>query len=358
MIAFALGETVGETLAQEWDELHQRCLDNHPYSNSAWLLSYIEQFGSDEKREIVIATGRDQTGALQVAAAFEIGFEAHWGVHYRVLRFLGTENYLFDYAEILAEDKQSAAQLLQHVLRSKQFDVLEIRNVLEGSLTASALQAIAPTDAEMSSPYTAPGIQFDSDGQVLGDLLKKKSLRRHRKYFERQGALLLRSVEDEAELSEALPKFFQQHIERWHSIGNPSQFLDATQSAFFSTLGRRLLNAKSLRFDILECDGNAIAYHFGFQHGDRFYWYKPSFDPLLAKHSPGEALLHALFEKYAAHVSYFDFTIGNEAFKNRFANSYPRILWWRLERPLLLRLRTRILATLRAMRKVVRNLKE
>ena len=64
-----------------------------------------------------------------------------------------------------------------------------------------------------------------------------------------------------------------------------------------------------------------IAFHFGFLYNKKFLWYKPSFDVRLAKHSPGEVLLKELLEyAYARGCEEFDFSIGEEPFKKRFAN--------------------------------------
>ena len=59
----------------------------------------------------------------------------------------------------------------------------------------------------------------------------------------------------------------------------------------------------------------------------RSFWYKPSFDPAFARRSPGEVLLRALIEQ--AHVegaTYFDFGLGDEAFKARFATERRPLL--------------------------------
>ncbi len=50
-------------------------------------------------------------------------------------------------------------------------------------------------------------------------------------------------------------------------------------------------------------------------------WYKPTFDISYAKRSPGEVLLKILLEYALEHdVAKFDFTIGDEDYKYRFAN--------------------------------------
>ena len=63
-------------------------------------------------------------------------------------------------------------------------------------------------------------------------------------------------------------------------------------------------------------------------------WYKPSFAIDLARHSPGEALLRQLLlaaieEKACA----FDFGLGEEAFKSRFATGIRYVRNWGLYAP-------------------------
>jgi CelD/BcsL family acetyltransferase involved in cellulose biosynthesis len=77
-----------------------------------------------------------------------------------------------------------------------------------------------------------------------------------------------------------------------------------------------------LRFAVVSLDGEAIAYHLGFECNGRFIWYKPTFEVALARHSPGEVLIKFLLEDAAARgLLEFDFGPGEEAFKYRFSNS-------------------------------------
>ena len=63
------------------------------------------------------------------------------------------------------------------------------------------------------------------------------------------------------------------------------------------------------------------AYHFGFLLDGKYTWYTPTFDPELSAYSPGEVLLRRLFLSFSSdHVREFDFTIGDEAYKKRYAN--------------------------------------
>ena len=104
-------------------------------------------------------------------------------------------------------------------------------------------------------------------------------------------------------------------------VGEPSQFLDPAQRVLFEALVEELDPTRILRFAVLELNDRPIAYHFGFEFDGKFIWYKPSFDVALWDSAPGEVLIrHLLIYCLGAQVREFDFTVGDEAFKYRFAN--------------------------------------
>jgi CelD/BcsL family acetyltransferase involved in cellulose biosynthesis len=71
----------------------------------------------------------------------------------------------------------------------------------------------------------------------------------------------------------------------------------------------------------VEFNGQPIAFHFGFDYFGSLIWYKPSFDVRYAEHSPGLLLTRKIIEDGLQRSKReLDFTIGEEAFKDRFAN--------------------------------------
>ena len=76
-----------------------------------------------------------------------------------------------------------------------------------------------------------------------------------------------------------------------------------------------------VRFSCLTFNEIPIAYHFGFEYANKLIWYKPSFNIDFFSKSPGTVLLKFLIE-YALekNLDEFDFTIGDEKFKDRFSN--------------------------------------
>ncbi len=174
--------------------------------------------------------------------------------------------------------------------------------------------------------YSCPTVRDEGTG-TFERLARKESLRRHENRLRRQGNLAFRHIEDRQEIQRHLDEFFAQHATRQALNGVRSQFLDSAPRAMMRALVEELDPAHELRFCALELNGRAIAYHFGFQRAGKFIFYVPSFDVNYWDDSPGEVLLRNLF-KYAQQekLSEFDFTIGDEAYKDRFAN-HVRKTW-------------------------------
>jgi CelD/BcsL family acetyltransferase involved in cellulose biosynthesis len=156
------------------------------------------------------------------------------------------------------------------------------------------------------------------------------------------GNVVFRHLESRGEIKSRLPEFYLQHIGRRALVGDESLFCRAESRTFYEALVDELDPEHELRFAVVELDGRTIAFHFGFECNGKFVWYKPAFDVDLRHYSPGEVLLRELFE-YAGHrgLREFDFTVGGEAFKRRFANRtrhnhtmflYPRTFRGRIGR--------------------------
>lgn len=162
----------------------------------------------------------------------------------------------------------------------------------------------------------------------------KKSLRRHANAMDRMGAVTVRHLCDGPTIREHLSEFFEQHIARWAATPYPSLFLDSRQRSFYERLTEAGSRAGWLRFCRLDLNGSAVAYHFGTSYRGCYLWYKPTFEIGMAQHSPGEVLLRQLLLAAideGAHT--FDFGLGDESFKQRFATHTHSVRTWGLYPP-------------------------
>lgn len=204
-------------------------------------------------------------------------------------------------------------------------------HVPESSPTTAALERVAGRlDLCLREEYSmvAPRVDFEAL-HGAGHPARKKSLLRHEKTLAKSGDLRIIHAHSCGQIMAWLPAFFEQHIERWQGTGSPSLFLDPKQRAFYQALVAS--EATFLRMTRVEWNDEPAAFHFGFSYRGSYLWYKPSYSTSLARYSPGEVLLrHLLLAAEDEGCRTFDFGLGDEAFKRRFATSIEVVRSWGL----------------------------
>lgn len=274
-----------------------------------------------------------------------------------------------DYLDIIA-DRDYHKTVLQHILKRCSIEtplaLLMLRNIPSDSPTAHLISKLARRfglQTLISGVSLCPSIQIRHDLAYAKKRANAYSLKRPVSYFKRKGDLEVIDIPSVEMAREHLPRFFDQHIQRWHLKHKSSLFVNDQNRQFFQSLAEKLLPAGYLLFSVALLDNNPISYHFGFLFCGRLIWYKPSFDPSYAKHSPGVVLLKHLIDYAIDHnLDELDFTIGDEKFKRRYANHerktynfslYPRGLRYATHLFLV-----KALAARRNARKFVSRLKE
>ncbi len=303
----------------QWDELLARSPADTLFLRLGWLQAWRETLGVDA-RLIVPRIHRD--GRLIAAAAF---------VHRDgVLAFAAGERS--DYADALISQEYGDAVARELAIAlfaaardaATPFKCFELRRVPSASRTLAHLNGADRTfHATVRGSTDAPAM----DMAVVEEKLKKKSLVRHDRGLRKLGTVECLTLTRAADILPRLDAFLDQHIRRWHDTPSPSLFLDPLNRAFYRAVVERLDDTGVMRFSTITLNGDLVAAHFGFLHAGKFIWYKPSFEPTLSKHSPGEVLLkYLLAEAARERASEFDFTIGDEAFKMRFATTVRQVL--------------------------------
>lgn len=179
--------------------------------------------------------------------------------------------------------------------------------------------------------HPAPRLELAANQEAARTAARKKSLVRHENALRRRGDLVICHLRQGAEILPHLDAFFAQHITRWQATPFPSLFHEPAQRQFYQTLCTQAADTGWLRFTRLDWDGHPIAFHFGSCYDGSYLWYKPSFDVELARHSPGEVLLRQLMlAAMDEGAETFDFGLGDETFKQRFATSTWRVRNWGL----------------------------
>lgn len=325
-------------LEHDWQRLWALQPRPEVFMHYAWARAFVEVYGPGRGLHVVVIKESDQAWCILPLFRDQRN---------RLL-FIGDPRS--DYSDVLCDPKD--IDLVGPVLTAhlRRLSGLSLSAVPEHSLLWTALKGIRhPFTIEVEEP--CPAIQFDPEGQVVKELLKKESLRRHEKKVAKLGVIALQRMATREEALAQLPVLFEQHIARWRTTSTPSPFEREEHRRFY----QRLVEDEQLwpwvDFRLVKAGDRTVATHFGFFHDRRFIWYKPSFDPELSSLGPGEVLLkHLIAAASDEGAVEFDFTRGNEGFKQRFATVIRQN--YRIHRPTLIqRLRSvasRVRSSLRA----------
>lgn len=321
-----------EVLASEWDRLWASNPRRHIFGRFSWIRAWWKGYG----RGVALCTPVAFVDDRVVGILPLVRQEAR-------LRFLGEPGS--DYNDVLCEGT-GTARILEALLDAvcgmpgNLWRGATLGNLPEHSLFLTHMPELPDRWRKritISPSHLCPTVLLDEENReaTLQAILAKKEPRQLENRLQRFGRLTFRHIEHREEIRRHLPSFFQQHIQRRAMVADgESRFLGEQSRVFYQALVEELDPRNELRFAVMELDGRPIAYDFGLQLNGKFIPYKPTFDINLWEESPGQVMYRRLFS-YAknAPVTEFDFTIGDETYKRRFANHTRRNFTVRLYRP-------------------------
>ena len=306
-----------QSLEHEWDRLWRTQPGRQVFTAFGWLRArWLARDGRQRLHTPVVLSGGKVVGILPLVADDSR------------LRFAGAP--FSDYNDLICEPTSDAPAVAAMALSALERLEAPLRhcvleNLPEGSILVSGLERLVPSmrsRVRLLPGQSCPTLLLgERREEILTQILSKRSLKRHQNKLRQLGSIRFHHLEDRGEIRRHLPRFFDQHIHRRALAGDRSHFLEPESRRFYEHLIETLDPSRELRFGVLELDGRPLAYHLGFELNGRFTWYKPTFDVDCWDLSPGEVLLKSLFEYVRERpIEEFDFTRGDEAFKDRFAN--------------------------------------
>ena len=220
----------------------------------------------------------------------------------------------------------------------REWDTLDLIRVPEKSETVRSLQAACSesglfctvTDRIMCPALT---FEYDPSGNVMKPADKKKTSRREARQasLRRQQGYRVEHLTDSAAVASHLDELFDYHIARWSPTDTPSLFVDPANCAFYREMVETVGGAGWILLTVLEVLGKSVGFLLSFAFAGNLLGYKMSFDGSLAKHSPGDVLLREAFAYAVAHrFEEYDFSVGGEPYKMRFANQVRYAISYRI----------------------------
>lgn len=312
--------------AGEWNALAERSQTSTVFQTYEWFDVWWRTFGAHRRLFfIIVRSAGEIIGFAPLMIRRGITGAAQ-------LELIGTGNA--DYQDFIlptrtAEAMDAICALLRE--RSNTWFRAWLGNVPAESSTLQLLQRCGgPSDLHVveETRVACPTLRLEGREEAAKRLVGKYSMRRPLNWFARHGELRFRHLTERGEIDALLPCFFDQHMRRRRAAGGRSLFEGAEQRTFYQDLAHAALTAGWLQFSVVELDREPIAFHFGFDYRRTITWYKPSFEPRYAHHSPGLLLIQQLIEDGLRRGRReIDFTIGDETFKQRFANQHRANLY-------------------------------
>jgi CelD/BcsL family acetyltransferase involved in cellulose biosynthesis len=294
------------------------------FQSFPWHVCWWRAFGAPH--ELFVILGYAGSRLVGIAPMMITRERGPVGQVQRHVHFIGSINHASDYCDFITDPDVPEAldALLEEICASSNgFSRIDLSHFPGHSPN----QARALEYFKSRGMRTTVEFQADAPVRVLGnaqadlETVNKSRNRKQTRFFEKSGELRFHQCASEAEILGYLDSFFEQHTARRARTGAPSQFLDPAQRSFYRDLVRELLPYGWLRFDVILYNGNPLAFHFGFDYRNRRIFYKPTFDVSFSSKSPGEVLIQFLLrDAIDRKLEEFDFTVGSEPYKYRFAN--------------------------------------
>jgi CelD/BcsL family acetyltransferase involved in cellulose biosynthesis len=299
----------------QWPELLARDPNRHVFATPEWHKVWWEEFGAGKDLFVLTMHRGDELAAI--VPLYRRTVDAR-----RILRFVGGID-LTDYLGPICarEDRDLVAEALVGWLSETDvgWDELDAHNMPVPFGFAEFLVDHADRkgfsfklDQEETSAVLV--LPDDWDAYLAGlDSKDRHELRRKRRRLERDhpDAAVRRTTEET--LDADLKVFFEMHR---GAEGLKGHFMKPEIATFFERVARAFHPLGWLRLDFLEIGGQAIASTYGFELDETFYLYNSSYEPDMARLSPGFVLVSELVRGVLEKgLERFDFLRGPERYK-------------------------------------------
>jgi len=243
-----------------------------------------------------------------------------------------------DYCDFLSlpDDRPTFVDAVLAELRQRNVCDVTLTNLPADSATVTALrQTSEQTGYHLfaRTAYICAQVSLAKLGRRPGEnkpvLPGKKMVRRSLAAMGREAPVLLDHARSWEVINPLLPEFADAHVARFQATGRVSNLASLERRVFLDELAKLLSKQGWVVLTRMMSGAKTLAWNYGFQFRDTWFWYQPTFDSSLEKYSPGFCLLAKLIEEAADNpaLNVVDLGLGAEEYKERFANQSRETLY-------------------------------
>ncbi len=315
-----------DALQREWDDLLDRS-ESRVFQTFEWQRTWWRHFGEPDKRSrlhmIVVREGEILIGIAplyieRVAVLGPLG--------YRRLSFTGrgTSDYLDLIVERGKEDLV-CTQVARHLaLRRKDFDIVLLEDIHDGSLThdrlRTALSAAGFSGERFLSEYCPRTTLRETwtDTVATFPSAHRNRLMKRMRVISEEFRAEFEHVTDFGQVESAMNDFIRMHQSRWNVVGHQGVFADSITDQFHRGVAPLLMKRGWLLLAFLKMEGKRFVGDYGLVYRSECSTYLGgAFEtPKVNRYSPGNVLLmHIMRECHTLGVKVYDFMRGTERYK-------------------------------------------
>ncbi|MCX6620790.1 MAG: GNAT family N-acetyltransferase [Acidobacteria bacterium] len=299
-----------------WNEVAEASGLDHPFLTHAWVLSWWECFGAGSTLQILVLKAGEQTVAIAPLILTPIRM---WGIKVRRLGFFYNSHVPRADFLIAQRPEEAYRAIWSHISRSRDWDLLQLCQLPEGSATLEAMPDLAAQDdcpavtwLSGASPYLP---LRGSWGQYFDSLAGKHraNLRNRLKRLNGIGPVEVETITSEEELTGSLEAALQLEAAAWKGDAGTAIASDPDVANFYSTLSRRAAERGWMRLNFLRAGPRRVAFDYSLSYKSRIHLLKLGYDPAYAPYSPSNLLLCMILQNtFGRDVSEYDF-LGESA---------------------------------------------
>lgn len=309
-----------ETLRRQWNALVDRVEQPQVFYTYEWAMAVYRAYHATLHPLLFLAY--DEAGALRGLAALATdaaGKEASF--------LCATTG---DYCDVLSsvEDRAAFVDEVFGGIKKLGIAAAALANLPSDSPTVAAMRRAAANHhfhCFARTAYECAQVLLGSLERRGGEkpvLPRKKMLRRFVNAMGREAPVRLEHARSWRDVQPIFPEFARAHVARFLATGRISNLARSERRIFLQELAKLLSGIGWLALTRMMTGTKAVAWNYGFQFHDTWFWYQPTFDSDLEKYSPGFCLLAKLIEEASENTALqvIDLGLGAEDYKERFAN--------------------------------------
>lgn len=310
--------------AAAWERLLRASNSDNVYLTWEWQRAWWECFGEDGLL-IILAERAGQPIAL-APLFFDSG----------MIYFIGT-GFESGYLDFIGDisDREVLDSILDCARQSvSDFREFKFHFLPDESPSVSFLKDAAGRlnlDCYDEEVNEGPVLELALKPDAAAAAIRKKDALYHERLMQRAGVLEIQHLSRGDEIWPHLDDFFRQHSLRWTAKIGGGRFDDLQQQKFIRRLTQLAGDCGWLRFVRIDLNGQPIAFQYGFNYCGRYTREISSFAIDQSRYAPGQVLLRRSFVaaiEEGAHT--FDFGIGHQPYKSRFATRINKVRTWGL----------------------------